>query len=138
MTASASRCWGACAEPMVSRQPRGPRASSRTMAPVRTCAPEAAARAGGRVPRPPARVVNTAGRAGRLPARVSWPAGRAAAGAAASEAAAAASEACVRDAWARPGSVASNDSSSDRPAYTPPSSGSTSRSTTSGPNRAAT
>ena len=66
MTASASRCSGACAEPMVSRQPRGPRASSRTMAPVRTSAPEAAARAGGRVPRPPCRVVNTAGRARRL------------------------------------------------------------------------
>ena len=64
MTASASRCWGACAEPMVSRQPRALRASSRTMAPVRTSAPEAAARAGGSAPRPPCRVVNTAGRAG--------------------------------------------------------------------------
>ena len=39
---------------------------------------------------------------------------------------------------ARPGRVASNDRSSDRPAYTPASSGSTSRSTTSRPNLAPT
>ena len=88
MTAPASRYWGACAEPMVSRQPRGVRTSSRTMAPVRTSAPEAAARAGGGAPRPPARVVNTAGRAGvaggprpreSRPPRVKLPAGVAAA-----------------------------------------------------------
>ena len=41
-------------------------------------------------------------------------------------------------AWARAGTVACRDSRSARPAYTPPSSGSTSRSTTSGPNRSET
>ncbi len=113
------------------------------MALIRTSAPDAAARAGGRVPRPPRRVVNTAGRVGGG-LGASWLAGAGLGGAGSgggggsSDAAAQASEAWVRDAWARPGSVASNDNSSDRPAYTPPSSGSTSRSTTSWPNRAAT
>ena len=44
----------------------------------------------------------------------------------------------AREAVASAGNVASKDSSSERPAYTPPSSGSTSRSTTSAPSRAPT
>ena len=63
-TASASNCSGACAEPTVSRQPPGVRASPRTIALVRTTAPEAAATAGGSVPRPPVRVVKTGPGAG--------------------------------------------------------------------------
>ena len=58
-TASARTYSGSCAEPTVSCQPSGVRRSSRTDVPVRTCAPEAAATAAGRVPRPPASVVNT-------------------------------------------------------------------------------
>ena len=80
-------------------------------------------------------MVNTAGLAGAPGPPAPADSGG---GGGSSDAAAPASEACVRDAWARPGSVASNDNSSDRPAYTPPSSGSTSRSTTSEPNRAPT
>ena len=128
MTASASRCSGACAEPMVSRQPAAAGTSSRTIALVRSCAPDAAATAGGSVPRPPVSVVKTGGGAAGGPGR----------GGGSSEAAAAASDAWRRDASASPGRVASKDSSSDRPAYTPPSSGLTSRSTTSWPNRADT
>ena len=63
MTASASRYSGACAEPIVSRQPRSVRASSRTIALARTVAPEATATAPGSRPSPPASVVNTEGRA---------------------------------------------------------------------------
>ena len=106
------------------------------MAPVRSCAPDAAATAAGSEPSPLASEVNIGGRAVEPPP----PGPRravAAGGGGSSEAAASASDARSRDAWARPGSVASNDSSSERPAYTPPSSGSTSRSTTSGPNRPA-
>ena len=65
------------------------------MAPVRTSAPEAAARAGGSMPRPPCRVVNTAGRAG-VPGPPAPPDPGGAGGS--SDAAAPASEACVRDA----------------------------------------
>src|ERR1700722_20602054 len=59
ITASASTVSGACAEPTVSRQPSGVRASSRTIAPARTVAPDAPASAAGKVPSPPAIVVNT-------------------------------------------------------------------------------
>src|SRR6266699_745724 len=139
-TASASSCSGACAEPTVSRQPSGVRASPRTIALVRTAAPDAAATAGTSVPRPLASVVKTglgalpadalpadalpagalpAGAlpAGALPAGV-LPAGVPAPSAAASstEAAAAVSEAYRPDAAASAGNVASNDSCSDRPA----------------------
>ncbi len=115
---------------MVSRQPRAVRASSRTIALARSSAPDAAARAAGSVPSPPARVLNTGGRGADAPGP--------SAGGGSSAAAAADSVPWWRDAAARAGSVASKDSSSDRPAYTPPSSGLTSRSTTSWPNRAAT
>src|SRR6266568_2673715 len=129
-TASASSCSGACAEPTVSRQPSGVRASPRTIALVRTAAPDAAATAGTSVPRPLASVVKTglgalpadalpadALPAGVLPAGV-LPAGVPAPSAAASstEAAAAVSEAYRPDAAASAGNVASNDSCSDRPA----------------------
>src|SRR6202050_4783323 len=67
MTASASSHSGALVGPTVSRQPapsgRAVRASSRTIAPVCTVAPDRAATAGGSVPRPPDSVVKT-GRAG--------------------------------------------------------------------------
>src|ERR1700733_6075086 len=68
MTASASSHSGALVGPTVSRQPSpsagcAVRASSRTIAPVRTVAPDCAATAGGSVPRPPDSVVKT-GRAG--------------------------------------------------------------------------
>ncbi len=108
---------------MVSRQPLAVRASSRTVAVVRTAAPLASASASGSAPRPSARVVNTGCCAG--PSCGPGPS---------IAAAASASDRCFRDSGARPGSVASNDSRSARPAYTPPSSGSTRRSTTSDPN----
>src|SRR5580693_7276856 len=52
ITASASRYSGSAAEPMVSRQPVPVRLSSRTIAPVRTSAPEALATASGSAPSP--------------------------------------------------------------------------------------
>ena len=101
------------------------------MALVRTTAPLAAASAGGSVPSPPASVVKTgAGRAGPDD-------GSAAGGGGMSDAAASVSERWPCAAFASGASVASKDRSSHRPAYTPPSSGSTSRSTTSAPSRAA-
>ena len=72
MTASAVRYSSSCLEPTVSRQPAAVRASPRTMAPVRTAAPEAAATAAGSVPSPPASVVNT----GDGMPRIQAPAGR--------------------------------------------------------------
>src|ERR1700742_4095010 len=68
-TASASIRSGSAADPTVSRQPVAVRASSRTVARVRTVAPEAAATAAGSAPRPLVSVVNTAGRAGGGPGR---------------------------------------------------------------------
>src|SRR5450755_3061573 len=82
-TASASNCSGACAEPTVSRQPPGVRASPRTIALVRTTAREAAATAGTRVARPPVRVVKTgpgAAPAGAAPTGAAPGAGAAAPG----------------------------------------------------------
>ena len=112
------------------------RLSSRTIAFVRTSAPEAFATASGSAPSPVVSETKTG--AGLAPA----PAGggrrrlrrRAGAGGS-SEAAAPVSVACLRAAAASGASVAWKDRSSDRPAYTPPSSGSTSRSTISTPRR---
>src|SRR5215472_1762886 len=71
-TASAVRYSSSCAEPTVSRQPEAVRDSPRTIAEVRTVAPEVAATAAGSDPSPAASVVNTGGRedpAGAWPAR---------------------------------------------------------------------
>ncbi len=130
----------------MSRQPAGVRLSSRTIAFVRTSAPEAFARAPGSAPSPVVSETKTgAGFAAAPPAGIPA-AGEPAAGGLSlsaaggaggrSDAAASVSVACPRAAAARGASVAWKDRSSDRPAYTPPSSGSTSRSTTSTPSRA--
>ena len=141
---------------MVIRQPAGVRLSSRTIAPVRTSAPEDFARASGSAPIPlvsetktgaggpaapprpggPPAVAPLAGvppavvpSAGRL---LPWPAAGAGGS---SDAAAPVRVGCARAAAASGASVAWKDRSSERPAYTPPSSGSTSRSTISTPRR---
>src|SRR6201999_1122241 len=115
-TASASIRSGSAPDPTVSRQPVAVRASSRTVARVRTVAPDAAATAAGSAPRPLVKVVKTAGRGGGGP--------DSAGGAGGSRDAAASDRARCDPAAAASGPrVASNDSSSDRPAYTPPSSG---------------
>src|SRR5580698_10026195 len=99
ITASASTNSGSAAEPTVSRQPVAVRASSLTMAPVRTSAPDAFASTSGSVPRPPASVVNTGRRGPPGPSGGS------------SEPAASVSDGYRRDAAASAGSVASKDSS---------------------------
>src|SRR5215831_15181867 len=111
ITASASSQAGAWADPTVSRQPPGVRASSRAIAPVLTSAPEAAATAAGRVPRPPASVVKMVASAAAAPG-----AGPDGGDGGISAPAASVSDAHRRDSAARPGSVASNDRASDRPA----------------------
>src|SRR6201996_5277134 len=109
-TASACTSSGSAADPTTSRRPSGVRLSSRTVARVLIVAPEAAATAAGSMPSPPVSVVNTAG-----PGDACSP-GRAGGGAGISDAAASASEGYVAAAAASGPSVASNDSSSDRPA----------------------
>ena len=126
-TASASSYRGSCADPTVSRQPCAVRSIARTIEPVRRSAADAAATAGTSDASPPGRLTKT-GAGGPSP--------RAAAALSSSPAAASVTGWPSRVAAASAGMVASNDSWSDRPAYTPPSSGSTSRSTTSGPSRA--
>src|SRR5215469_4891133 len=64
ITASAVRYSSSCAEPTVSRQPEAVRDSPRTIAEVRTVAPEVAATAAGSDPSPAASVVKTGGREG--------------------------------------------------------------------------
>ena len=150
ITASASRYSGSAAEPTVSRQPAAVRLSSRTIAFVRTSAPEALATASGSAPIP---VVSETKSGAGLPlapagapgawvlAAAAWPAAggllllSAVGAGGSSEAAAPVRVACPRVAAASGASVARKDRSSDRPAYTPPSSGSTSRSTISAPRR---
>src|SRR5450432_4279485 len=123
-TASASMAVGDAAEPVTSRQPAGNRSTDRTVASHTTCAPAAviaAVSASARRPTPPARPAKTGpDAAGLRPDR----------SARNSERWVAITAIC--------GMVARSDSSSARPAYTPPSSGSTSRSTTSPPRRAPT
>ena len=102
--------------------------SSRTVAPVRISAPDdAAATAAGSRPTPPRGAPNTGA---VLPGGVGGRPAGARGGEQRALLAARAARAAAR--------VASRDSSSARPAYTPPSSGSTSRSTTARPSRAAT
>ncbi len=88
--------------PVTSCQPVGVRVSSRTITPVRTSAPDAAASAGGRPPRPPFSEVKT------------WPAFLGAAPA--MSRAARSSEASDRAAAATAGMVASSESRSAKPA----------------------
>src|SRR5690606_14744493 len=123
-TASTSSTSGLGTGPLTTRHPSALRCSSRTVTPVRSVAALAAATASGRRPTPP-----------RSPAKT----GPATAGAAARTAATAApSDRCRRTCSPKAGTVASSDNSSARPAYTPPSSGSTRRSATAGPNRSRT
>ena len=107
-------------EPTVSRKPAAVRASSRTVAPVRTREPARTRRAcpsAGAVPRPRRRTPDR-----RRPAS--------SAACSSNEPRAAIATSC--------GTAARAESARARPAYTPPSSGSTSRSTTSSPRRAPT
>ncbi len=123
-TASTSRCSGAGAAPSSSRHPSGVRRSPRTVDDSRTCAPLARATAAGSRPRPPGSPRKTGpvyGVAALRACRVASSRLREAAAGARS--------------WGR---VACRLSRSARPAYTPPSSGSTRRSTTSRPSRRAT
>src|SRR3984885_15067848 len=143
ITASASRYSGSAADPTVSRQPVSVRPSSRTIAPVRTSAPDALATASGSAPSPDVSVTK---RGAGLPAPGAKPAPSAATRSflllsaaglggwgGSSDVTASVSAAWPRVAAASGARVALNDRSSDRPAYTPPSSGSTSRSTISAP-----
>ena len=114
-TASAVISSGAAADPTVSRHPVPVRASSRTVARVRMTAPEASATAAGSTPRPPASVVNTGRGGGAAPGTGGAP-GSCPPGEGSSDAAAPVSERCAGATAASGPSVASNDSSSDRPA----------------------
>src|SRR5215468_3858012 len=110
MTASAIRYSGSAAEPTVSRQPASVRASSRTLALTRTSAVEALATASGSAPIPVVSETKT----GAGPLLLS---GAELSGAGESrEAAASVKVGCVLAAAASGASVASKDSSSERPA----------------------
>ena len=117
-TRSVSTVSGARAEPKVRRKPDPDRASSRTGASVRTPIPRSSASRRGSRPSPPSIPANT---------------GSADAGGTA--AAAASSEPCSRSSETTGGTAANDERLLACPAYTPPSSGSASRSTTSGPRR---
>src|SRR5215469_1681456 len=127
-TASAVTYSGSAAEPTVSRQPPVVRVSSRTIAPVLMSAFDALASASGSAPRPVPSVTNNGAAGVGLD--------EAGAGGGSSAAAASVSAWCFLAAAASGPRVAWKDSSSLRPAYTPPSSGSTSLSTISAPSRA--
>src|SRR6266542_6316420 len=140
-TASASRYVGSGAGPAASRKPLPVRWMSRTGSRNRSSAPEAASTAAGSAPNPSGSVPNT-GRlsAGAAPLSPAPPDTAVVPGAAAptTEPAARTSEGSARSAAYSAGTVACRESRSARPAYTPPSSGSTSRSTNTRPSRRST
>ncbi len=120
-TASASTTVGCGTGPATSRNPSAVRVSSRTGNPVRTVINGCLARVRASRARPPRRVAKTGPSEGGAAARAAL--------------AAAITEACSLSCAANAGIVAWTDNSSVRPAYTPPSSGSTRRSRSSGPSR---
>src|SRR3984885_2451753 len=75
ITASASRYSGSAADPTVSRQPVGVRLSSRTIALVRTSAPEALATASGSAPIPVVSETKTGAGLAAVPAAGAAPPG---------------------------------------------------------------
>ncbi len=111
----------------VNRQPEGVRATARTLAPSTIVASLVSATAAANRPRPPRTEANTGvptGSAGAVRARTRYAPSN--------------SERSSDMIGISCGTVARRDMASARPAYTPPSSGSTSRSTISRPTRAPT